>query len=127
MKKVSKIVISSILLFSLAIPAVDAASVTMIKTSSNVLFKTSSTFQGTGKYQKFTCTISGSSGAAGDCSVLKLDNKTIPASLDVGEGYSRPNSRSVDVFLDKGATYQIQARVDGQTAKGDQVVANINN
>lgn len=127
MKKVSKIVISSLVLFALAIPAVDAASVTMVKTNSNVLSKLSSTFAGTGKYQKFTCTISGSSGAAGDCLVIKLDNKTIPASLDVGEGYSRPKSRSVDVFLDKGATYQIQAGVDGQTANGDQVVATINN
>ncbi len=127
MKKIVSSFFIVVLSFCLLSSVVDAAQVTMVKTNSKVVFKQSAQFQGTGKYQKLTCSITGSGSLVGDCSIINVSNNTIPATLDVGNGINYPNNSSKDVFLNKGQTYIVQARVDIETNNGTTVIANINN
>ncbi|WP_046226251.1 hypothetical protein [Paenibacillus dauci] len=127
MKKIITVLMVGMFSLILLAPIADAAQVEMVKSDSKIVFKESSQFQGTGKYQKFTCSIAGSGGLSGDCMVLNVSNHTIASELGVGTSSSYPNNNSIDVFLNKGQVYRLQARVDIQTNNGVTVRAAIDN
>ncbi|KEK22108.1 hypothetical protein [Bacillus gaemokensis] len=112
----SLLIVSIIIIFTVFVPSTNAATLISVTSKHSDNSTKSLDLIGTGKYMKMTCTYYGKTTAmASDasCSLYKKSSPTtieLVADLHVGGCYGSI-TESTDVWLEKGASYILQADV----------------
>lgn len=121
-----KVLLTCLVLFmsiSVSLSQADAAAVTSKKSDNSAK---SVNITGNGGYVKFSCTYSGSTsnmGSDGYCELIKKSNANV-TSLNVGGTTSK--TKSVDYYLDKGASYILQVDVEVNAPSNGSVTGSTN-
>ncbi|RCX19655.1 hypothetical protein DFP94_104107 [Fontibacillus phaseoli] len=126
MKKLSLAMLSLVFLFSFATSVFAATTGSVTSTRKDNAAK-SITITGSGKYMKFTVTYSGSvgDGYGGDGVLIKKTSASTGEEIASFNVDPSSKSQSTDVWLDKNATYILQADVSIFAASDASVTASI--
>lgn len=123
MKKLKPFLLTSVIFLSLA-PIASAATLASVTATRDGQSHTVS-FVGNGKYMKFTCSTNqpptSSQTLSAECNLYRVSPYTPVVSYTV----NNPASKSTDVFLNSGVTYEIQTYVLPYSTPGTTVTGTI--